>query len=128
MSDALAWTFAAHALLGLLLGLNVIRLRWKHRVGIGDGGNREMVRAVRVHANFAEWTPLALLLLLAAELRSAPPDWVAGLGLALLLGRVGHAIGLSRGIGPSVGRSGGMTLTMIVILAAAGLALRGGGS
>lgn len=128
MSDPLAWTFAANAILGLLLGLNVIRLRWKHRVGFGDGGNPEMMRAVRVHANFAEWTPLALLALLAAELRSAPTAWVAGLGLTLLIGRIGHALGLSRRTGPSVGRSGGMTLTMLVILAAAGLALRGSAS
>ncbi len=126
MSDALTWTLAAHILLAVLLGLNVIRLRLTRRVGIGDGGDKVVKRAIRVHGNFIEWVPFALLAIAAAELRGTGEGTVAVLGGLLLLSRIGHAFGLSRSIGVSVGRSGGMVLMIGVTLVATGLALAGG--
>ncbi|MCK6508157.1 MAPEG family protein [Myxococcota bacterium] len=126
MTQALATTIAAHAVLGFVLGMRVIVLRWTRKVGLGDGQDKDLRRAIRVHGNFAEWVPLALLALVAAEARGADPRWIWALGGTLLLGRVGHAVGLSGGIGPSVGRSGGMVLTFSVLLVAAGLAVMGG--
>lgn len=54
-----------------------------------------------------------------ADLRGAPETWIWALGGALFVARVGHALGLSRSVGVSVGRCGGTTLTMVVTIAAA---------
>lgn len=126
MTQALSLVIAAHVLLGILLGLRVIFLRLTRKVGIGDGQDKDLRRAIRVHGNFVEWVPLALLALFAAEVRGAGEDWIWGLGGALLVSRLGHAFGLSRGIGLSVGRSGGMVLMFTVMGIACVLAVRGG--
>lgn len=92
-------TPAYAALLGLVfvaLSLRTIRLRRRHRVAIGDGGNAELRRAMRVHANFAEYTPLALLLIFFVEHDGAEILLVHALGIALLCGRLLHAWGVSR--------------------------------
>lgn len=127
MSDALFATVAAQVLLAIVLGLRVIVLRLRHRVGIGEGDNRALKRAIRVHANLIEWVPFALMAIAAAELRGASEGWIWALGGLLLLSRLGHAFGLSRSIGPSVGRSGGMALMIAVTLVALGLAAVSGG-
>lgn len=36
-------------------------LRGRLNVSVGDGGNRDLLLAMRRHANFTEWVPLALL-------------------------------------------------------------------
>lgn len=92
-------TPAYAALLGLVfvaLSLRTIRLRRRHRVAIGDGGNAELRRAMRVHANFAEYTPLALLLIFFVEHDGAETLLVHALGIALLCGRLLHSWGVSR--------------------------------
>src|SRR3546814_21097062 len=79
------------ALCGLLLiglALGVVRLRQRHGVGIGDGGHKDLAMAIRVHANFVEYVPLALLLLFLLDLRRQPLWDLHLLGAALLLGRV----------------------------------------
>ena len=127
MSDALFATVAAHVLLAIALGLRVIVLRLRLKVGIGEGQSRALKRAIRVHANCVEWVPFALLAIAAAELRGASEAWIWGLGGVLFVSRVGHAIGLSRSIGVSVGRSGGMVLMMGVMVVALVLAAVSGG-
>lgn len=87
------------ALLSLLfIGLSVrtIGLRRRLRIGIGDADNADMQRAMRVHANFAEYVPLALLLLYFTEISGAPLLLVHVLGLCLLIGRLSHAYGVSQ--------------------------------
>ena len=126
MSTPLAWILAAHAVLFIALGLRVIHLRLTRRVGIGDGGDKELKRAIRVHANFAEWVPLTLFVLYAAELRGSSETVIAALGATLLLARVAHAIGLSRRVGAGMARSGGMTLNLVVLLSCAVLTAIGG--
>ena len=125
-SDAFTWSLAAQALLFVLLSLRVIQLRLSRKVGIGDGGDRDLKRAIRVHGNWVEWVPLSLLLLLVADLRGTPETWIAGLGGTLLVARLGHVLGLTRSVGLSLGRSGGIVLNVSVILAAATLAVRAG--
>lgn len=45
------------ALLFIYLSAQTIKVRRRVRVAVGDGGNSEMLRAMRVHANFAELCP-----------------------------------------------------------------------
>jgi hypothetical protein len=109
-------------LLGLFyvaLSLRIIRLRWVHKVGIGHGEAKELHRAIRVHANYAEYAPFALILMLMLELNQAQ-DWVMHmLGSMLLIGRFLHAMGLSKRAGTSMPRFVGMVLTFMVMLIAA---------
>ena len=51
------------ALLFVALSWRTIGLRRRYCVAVGDGGQPELLRAMRVHANFAEYVPLALLLI-----------------------------------------------------------------
>ena len=108
------------ALVYVALAWRVIGLRRRHEVGIGDGGHKDLARAIRVHANFAEYTPLALLLTGMIELNGAPAWLVHGCGAALVVGRVGHAWGLGRSAGTTVGRFYGMVLTFTALLVAGG--------
>ena len=57
-----------HVLFYLLLSMRVMLHRKAHRIGVGTGGDEVMTRRVRVHGNFAEYVPLALLMLALLEL------------------------------------------------------------
>lgn len=116
---------AALALLFLALRVRVIVLRRTGAIGFVSAYNPELERRVRVHANFAEYTPFALLLLAMAELRDAPAPWLHA-GCALLLaGRLAHAIGLSRPATDNLGRILGMTGSQSAIVIGAGLLVLG---
>ena len=113
------------ALLVLVLAARVVRWRMTHRIGIGDGGDVELLRRVRVHGNAIEYLPLCLILLGGMELNGYPAPLIHGFGLALLLSRVAHAWGLSRSSGLSPGRFGGTLVTWVLMLAMAGFAIGG---
>lgn len=108
-----------HALLMLGLVLPIARHRHARRIGLGDGGDTLLARRIRVHGNFIEHVPFALLVLALLELCGLAPMWLWGFGSALLLGRILHAFGLSRSGGYSFGRFTGTTLTWLVFLAMA---------
>lgn len=114
-----AVTAAVLAPLYLGLSLRVIHLRRTLGVGIGHGGKGALERAVRVHGNFAEYVPFALVLLGLAEAGGAPAALVGGAGAALVAGRGLHAWGLAGSAGVSFGRFVGTTLTFVALAAAA---------
>ncbi len=101
----------------IVLSLRVIGVRRRRQLGIGDGGDDDMARRIRAHGNFAEYTPLALLLILLLELGGAPAWQLHLLGSALILGRIVHAWSLTAHSGN--GRLIGMTLIFFVLAAAA---------
>lgn len=109
---------ALGALLLITLTLRVILRRKSKLIGIGDGGDAELARRIRAHANAVETLPIGLLLLAALELNGSPTALIHGLGIALLLGRALHAWGLSGSAGQSFGRLYGMLLTLTVLLVA----------
>jgi uncharacterized membrane protein YecN with MAPEG domain len=113
------------ALLVLILAARVVRWRMTHRIGLGDGGDAELLRRVRVHGNAIEYLPLCLILLGGMELNGYPAPIIHGFGLALLLSRVAHAWGLSRSSGVSAGRFAGTLVTWLLMLAMAGFAIGG---
>jgi len=116
---ALSLTGFYASLLGLLyigLAINIILLRKKFKVGINDGGNKDLAKAIRVHGNFSEYVPIALILLASYELNGASAMMLHVLGAALVVGRVLHVIGLTKTIGLSVQRQVGMLSTFFVIL------------
>lgn len=107
----------------LWLSLRVIGERRRARVAIGTGGDAALQRAVRAQANFAEYVPFALLLLVLAEAGGTPGWVIHPLGAALLVGRIAHGWGIARQPEDLRFRVGGMMATFTVIAAAALAAL-----
>ena len=103
----------------LFLAGRVVILRRTHRVGQGAGDAPDLARAIRVHANFGEYVPLALLLLLLLEVGGLPQVLLHVFGGALVVGRVLHAWGLSGNPGVSIGRFWGTFLTWLMMAFAA---------
>jgi uncharacterized protein len=113
-------------LLGLLmlaLAINVVRARVTEKVGFGDGGNVVMLQRIRVHANFTEYVPMGLVLMLVLELNGASHGLLHTLGASLFAARLLHAFGLGSSTGTTPGRFGGTVLTWLTVLVASGFAL-----
>jgi uncharacterized membrane protein YecN with MAPEG domain len=117
----LLWA-AILGLLSLALAARVVQGRVTENVIFGDGSSVVMQQRIRVHANFVEYVPLALLLLLVLELNGM---WSAAvlhtLGGSLVFARLLHAFGLSTSTGTTPGRFVGTVLTWLVILAESAL-------
>lgn len=107
----------------IVLSLRVIRTRRENLVPLGDGGDQALLRSLRVQANFAEYVPLCLILIALAEAQQLPGWLLHGLGLALLIGRLLHAVGVSRDPEPYRLRVAGMSLTFTVLALGATLNL-----
>jgi len=103
------------ALIMLAYAARIVRIRWQTRTGLGDGGDRRLARAIRIHANAVEYVPIALILLLIAELNGLTPVLLHLCGITLVLARVAHAIGLLKSAGVSAGRAIGFVGTVGVI-------------
>jgi uncharacterized protein len=99
----------------LFLTVRVVRFRRGHRIDMGNGGQKLMQRYVRAHANFAEYAPFGLLLLLLVETGGWPGWLVHLLGLTLLGGRLTHAFSFSVAELRERSRVAGMALTMTMV-------------
>jgi uncharacterized protein len=110
------------ALLGLMfiaLSIKVIAKRRQFQVGIGSKGEMALERAIRVHGNFAEYVPFALLLMFLAEYSGLAPLYLHILGVTLLLARLSHAWGVRQMKEPLKFRMFGTLLTFGVMLLSA---------
>jgi len=114
---------AVSGLLAALLTVNVIANRVRAQVDVGDGGVASLAQAIRAHGNFAEHTPLALLLIGLVEAFAYRSVVVNGLGVVLLAGRFLSAWGLNSSLKQTFGRQSGATLTILVIAVSAALIL-----
>jgi len=85
----------------------------------GDADETNLNRSIRVHGNFVEYVPLGLILMLCAELQSAPAVAVHAMGLTLLIARVAHAVGMSRTPQVRLLRGGGFLLTTLMLILSA---------
>ncbi len=94
-------------------------MRRRLRIAIGDAGNEAMLRAMRVHSNFAEYVPLGLLLVYFVEITGAKPLLAHALGASVLVGRVSHALGVSQVKESYAFRVVGMASTLTPIIIAA---------
>jgi len=103
----------------LLLASRVIRARRGASVAVGDGGNAFLMRRMRVHANFAEYVPLALLLMALAEGLGTSNWLLHALGIALLGGRLVHAFGMSQAEEKFAFRVAGVVTTFSMLASAA---------
>lgn len=112
-------SFVYAGLLGVLLivlSARVVLARRRFHVRIGVGTEDAMQQAVRVQANFAEYVPFAVLLLVLAEIAGLPAPGVHCAGLVLLASRAIHAWGLTQSPGLTFGRFYGTAGTWLVIV------------
>jgi uncharacterized membrane protein YecN with MAPEG domain len=102
-------------LLGLLavaLTVHVGRMRTRKRIFLGDGGDAQLIAAIRAHGNLLELTPLILLLL---WMMHGPTGHRMAdiLAVVLVVARFLHAGGML-GLVP-YGRAAGAVATTVVL-------------
>lgn len=112
---------AIFALAQIVLSLLIVKIRTRHKVSLGDGGVAELQAMIRVHGNFTETVPMALILMALAELSGAPFWAVYGMGLLMAASRMFHAYGILTPPGYGFCRKIGMTLTFIVYTLGGGM-------
>jgi uncharacterized membrane protein YecN with MAPEG domain len=110
---------AVFAIIYVVLAVRVTMLRQRRKVGIGSGGHADLERAARVHANFGEYVPFALLLLAFMEMQRQSIFLIHALALLLLVGRIVHAYGVSQQDEDLRIRGAGIAATWIVLVVAA---------
>jgi len=99
---------AAAAIINIWLAIRCGRLRASEKVMHGDGGSAPLMRRMRAHSNFIEYTPITLILIAAIEMTEKGGQWLAIVGALYMAARVLHALGMDN---PEVGK-----LRMIGIL------------
>ena len=112
----------AAALITIWLGLRVSHLRRTHRISIGDAGNPALATRMRAHANFAEYTPLFLILLGLIEASEGPQTWLWAVAILFILARLAHPFGMDRPA-PNALRMGSVAITWLTLLGLGAYAL-----
>jgi uncharacterized protein len=113
---------AGAALVNIWLMIRCGQARTKGGVSIGDGGDEFLIRRMRAHANFVESAPFVLVLIAALEVTGGTNNWLWGLGIVYIVGRLGHGLGMDGGTFGK-GRMVGTLTTMVTLLGLAGWAL-----
>lgn len=88
------------ALLGLIylsLSIRVIAARHKYKIALGDGDNFKLLRKIRAHQNFIEYTPIFIILLGFCDLFGLKKEFIHLFGILFIVGRIIHAYGISKG-------------------------------
>ena len=113
---------AACAIVNFWLSIRIGRVRTSQKISIGDGGHDLLARRMRAQLNFAENTPLVLILLAGIELAGKGGAWLLPVGGLYALGRVAHGIGMDGG-SLERGRMIGTIVTMMTLLGLAVVAV-----
>lgn len=101
------------------LTVMVISARRNTKTILGDGGHQSLQSAIRAHGNFAEYVPLALVLMALAELQDKPDYSLHFIGIVLLIARLLHPFGLSQDQPRFKLRVTGMVLTFVALVSGA---------
>ena len=112
----------------IVLSARVIAMRRQSQITVGHGDNPDLLRRMRVQANFAEYAPMGLILLGLAESTGADVRLIHIAGAALVLGRLLHAYGFSQARETLTWRIGGMVFTLSALAGLAALCLWGAAS
>lgn len=120
--DAACLWIGLHALLLIYISYRVGQARNRLGVNLGDGGDPDMLKAIRTHANYTEYAPAALLGLFALASLGAHVLTVHVLGAVFFFARIAHLLGLGMGVWGQ-GRMVGTLLTMLILLATSALLL-----
>lgn len=110
----------AAALINLWLAIRVIQLRFADKVLVGDGGSPRLTARMRAQLNFAEYTPIVLILVGLIELAKGSSLFLWIVSSLFLLGRVLHPFGMD---GMLRARQAGILLTFATMAVLAGYAV-----
>ena len=113
---------ASLALVNIWLSVRIGRVRTSEKISIGDGGHDLLARRMRAQLNFAENTPLVLILIAAIEIAGRGGMWLKAVGAVYALGRVAHGIGMD-GASLEKGRMIGTIVTMLTLVGLAVVAV-----
>jgi uncharacterized membrane protein YecN with MAPEG domain len=112
------------AIVGLVLAGMVGSMRGKkQKISLGDGGDPQLLVAMRRQMNFVEYVPLALLLIALVELNGGSKTLIHGLGAVLLAGRIIHPFGIDASDMRKMPRFIGTLATFAVTVVAVGALL-----
>ena len=99
------------------LGMAISMRRRRDRIGPGMVGDPAFIRLQRAHGNAVEHTPVLLLALLLLELAGANSSELIVFGVAILVARGAHAVGiLQRPRHPLHTVGGALTYTLEVAM------------
>jgi uncharacterized membrane protein YecN with MAPEG domain len=111
------------ALIGIWLAMIVGGWRRKTGISIGDGGNIDLIRAMRGQANYIEAVPISIALMLAVAIAGGAAWTIHIAGVVLIVGRILHGIHFSAPGKPGWMRGAGSGLSLLAMLALALLAI-----
>lgn len=103
----------------------VIKRRFQSGVGLGSGRDdglvpeQNLLRAVRIHADFLEFVPTILFLMLLMEITGTSTHILHGIGIALATARALHGWGLFKSSGTTWQRFIGTIMSLILVIFAA---------
>lgn len=109
----------ALAIFALYLSFRAGSYRGKSGVSVlfGEPTNNKLAEEVRRHQNFLEYVPMILILMGAIELNGGSATFLHSIGIALVVARIAHAIGLRHDNmahpGRLIGAGGTALLTLI---------------
>ena len=108
-------SIAIAALINLWLATRCGKVRISDKVLHGDGGNALLAKRMRAQANFIEYTPIALLLILVLDINGQHGWLLAITALVFMAGRIMHAFGMDADH-PAKSRQFGIMMTFIPML------------
>jgi uncharacterized protein len=75
----------------LILTIITINERRSSKVAYGDDNNKKLIKAIRAHANFFEFTVFFIISSFLLEILDANQIYVLFVNIVFLLGRISHA-------------------------------------
>lgn len=109
------------ALIMVVLAFNTASSRGKHKVSLGNGGNKEMEKKVRSFGNFIEYVPMLLILMAVHEFQGMATNLLHGFGITIVVTRLLHALTLLGVLPGFKGRMIGALGTFLMLLVAGGM-------
>ena len=75
----------------LALSIHAAMTRRNSGIALGESNNEDLIRAVRAHGNFLEYTPLFLISFILLEILKVNNSYLIWIACFFILGRVFHA-------------------------------------
>jgi hypothetical protein len=106
---------AAAGILNIWLALRINAARSASGVYLGDGGDEALQRRMRAQANYVEYTPFVLALIVGIELSGKGSWWLGVVAAVYFAGRIAHGFGMDGGA-LLKGRFIGTIITLLTLL------------
>lgn len=103
------------ALILIFLSVKVIGIRRSKLIGLGDGGDPDLLKACRAHGHFIEYVPFLVIIMALLEMSDCSHLALHVYGGALVFSRIAHAVGLFQSAGATWGRFIGMMTTFLLL-------------